>query len=247
MSTSSWSLQACLSHARPARFTGRPRVRHVVAATATVAAALLISPHAAYAAPATVGLWHFEDAGSTAVDSSGNSNTGTLKNVTTRVSGASGKAFGFSTTPSYVRIPSKSTLNPDNTNFKVTVKVKFTVKPPASVGDYTVIRKGLASNPGGSWKIEIAQDGRALCNYRRTESSKVQIVNGPRLNDGKWHTLSCAKTSTKVTLTVDSASYSVTKSVGTIANTDYILVGAKTTAGEDQFRGSIDEVSITKG
>jgi hypothetical protein len=229
------------------RLSWSSRARRVVAVTTAATAALLASPHAAYAASTTVGLWHFDDTGSTAVDSSGNGNTGTLKNVTTGVTGASGKAFSFTKKPAYVKIPSKTSLNPDNTNFKVTVKVNFTVKPSASTGDYTVIRKALATNPGGSWKIEVAQDGRALCNYRKTEANKVQIVNGPRLNDGKWHTLSCAKTPTAVTLTVDGHSYSVTKSIGTIANTDSVLVGAKTTLGEDQFNGKIDEVTITKG
>lgn len=223
------------------------RARSVVAATTVVGAALLASPHAAYAASTTVGLWHFDDTGTKAVDSSGNGSTGTLKNVTTGVTGASGTAFSFTKKPAYVKIPSKASLNPDNTTFKVTVKVNFTVKPSSAIGDYTVIRKGLASNPGGSWKIEIAQDGRALCNYRKTSSKKVQIVNGPQLNDGKWHTISCTKTGTKVTLTVDSTSYSVTKSIGTIANSDSILVGAKTTLGEDQFNGKIDEVTIIKG
>lgn len=236
MSTTSWP-----------RARSWSRTRRVVAATAVTAAAVLTQSPAAHAAASTVGLWHFEDSGSTAADSSGNGNTGTLTNVTTGVTGASGKGFGFTGKPSYVRIPSKSSLNPDNTNFKVTVKVNFTVKPSSSVGDYTVIRKALATNPGGSWKIEIAQDGRALCNYRRTSSNKVQIVNGPRLNDGKWHTISCAKTSNSVTLTVDGASYSVTKSIGSIANSDSIIVGAKTTLGEDQFQGKIDEITITKG
>jgi hypothetical protein len=224
-----------------------PRTRTVVAATAVATAALLTQSPAAQAAASTVALWHFKDSGATALDSSGGGHTGTLTNVTTGVVGASGKAFSFTGKPSYVRIPSQATLNPDNTNFKVTVKVNFTVKPSAATGDYTVIRKALATNPGGSWKIELAQDGRALCNYRKTGANKVQIVNGPRLNNGKWHTISCAKTPTTVTLTVDGTSYSVTKSIGSIANSDTILVGAKTTLGEDQYNGRIDEITITKG
>ena len=223
------------------------RARRFVAVTATAAAALLIAPHTASAAPTTVADWRFEDTGTKLTDSSGNGNTGTLKNVTTGVSGASGKAFSFTKTPSYVTVPSKATLNPDGGNFKVSVKVNFTVKPSSAVGDYTVIRKGLASNPGGSWKIEIAQDGRALCNYHKTSSKKVQIVNGPRLNDGKWHTITCAKTASTVTLTVDGSSYKVTKTIDSLANTDSVIIGATTTAGEDQYQGKIDDITITKG
>lgn len=223
------------------------RARRFAAVTAVASAMLLITPHTAEAASTTVGLWHFEDTGRTARDSSGNGNTGTLTNVTTGARGASGKAFSFTRTPGYVKIPSRASLNPDGGNFSVTVKVSFTVKPSPSLGDYTVIRKALASNKGGSWKIEIAQDGRALCNYRLTERLKVQIVNGPRLNDGRWHTITCSKTPTKVTLKVDGSSYSVAKTIGTIRSSDPVLVGAKTTAGEDQFRGKIDEITITKG
>jgi hypothetical protein len=68
---------------------------------------------------------------------------------------------------------------------------------------------------------------------------------GPALNDGRWHTVQCVKTSSAITLIVDGQSFSQSATVGTIANTDSLVIGAR--PGSDYFQGSLDEASIQIG
>lgn len=218
-------------------------VTRAAAGAAACAAAVLLAPMPAQAATERAH-WSFEDTGSTAADSSGNGNTGTLKNVTTGVAGSTGNAFQFSTKPSYVNVPDKAILDPGTASYTISLKVKFSVIPPSSVGDYDLIRKGLSTTSGGSWKVEIYDTGQALCNFRGS-GGQAQLIKGPKLNDNKWHTIVCSRTSTKVTLTVDGTAYSMTKSTGTISNSSSIIIGAKDTSGNDQFNGVLDEVVIS--
>jgi Concanavalin A-like lectin/glucanases superfamily len=166
-----------------------------------------------------------------------------LKSVTTGVGGSAGKAFEFTKKPSYVTVPDSDSLDPGTGSFSISLKVKFTVNPPASVGDYDLLRKGLSTTSGGSYKMEIYHD-KALCNYRGS-GGQAQVNQGPALNDGNWHTIVCARTSSKVTLTVDGTSWTKSKSTGTISNSSSLMVGAKDTKGHDQYNGDLDEVFIS--
>jgi hypothetical protein len=76
------------------------------------------------------------------------------------------------------------------------------------VGDYDLVRKGLSSSAGGEYKAEILPRknntrAKALCLFKDSANTVGQIVNGPNLADGAWHTVGCTKTSTSVQLKVD--------------------------------------------
>ena len=218
-------------------------MRRTAAGAVAAGAAVLLLPGAAGAATERAH-WSFEDTGSAAADSSGNGNTGTLKNLTTGVAGSTGKAFQWSSKPSYVSVPDASVLDPGTSSYSVSLKVRFTVLPSSSVGDYDLVRKGLSTTSGGSWKVEIVRSGQALCNFRGS-GGQGQLTKGPKLDDGAWHAITCARTSSKVTLTVDGTSWSTSKSTGRISNSSAILIGAKDTSGHDQFTGVLDEVVIS--
>lgn len=217
------------------------RILRVSTATAACAAAALLVPGVANAATERAH-WSMNDTGTSMADSSGNSNTGKLKNVTTGDPGLSGTSFGFAQKPSYVNVPDNSSLDPDTSDFTITLHVKFTQNPPSSVGDYDLLRKGLSTTSGGSYKVEI-YNNKALCNFRGAKQG--QVNSGPSLNDGKWHTIVCARTSSKVTLTVDGSSWSKSVSTGKISNSSSLMIGAKNTSGADQYNGFMDEVVIS--
>jgi hypothetical protein len=224
---------------------GRGAAGTVLAAVATLAAGAAT----AHAAATPVAIWNLDDpAGSTTMtDTSGLHHDGTLTNVTAGVPGFdTGTAFDFASIPSYVSVPSATDLNPETSPFKVALRIKFGARPTAAVGDFDVIRKGLSTTAGGSWKIEILETGRALCNYR-APSLQGQLSAGPNLADGNWHAITCARTATKVTLTVDGKAYSKKVAVPAVSNVSEVLVGAKNTIGGDQTTATIDDVTITKG
>ena len=212
----------------------------------TLAAALgVLIPGTAQAAT-TVALWHMDDLGSVMTDSSGNGLTGTLKNVVTGQPGVQGSAFKFQGTPSVVAVPHSVKLNPGAGVFTATVSVRFPAPPTAAVGDFDLVRKGLAGAAGGHWKMEIVQSGKAYC-YFKGSAGRLVLTAGPNLANNAWHTITCQRTGNQVRLTVDGTTYTKNGPTGTIANDKVTYVGAKGSTGGDQYTGLMDEVSLSVG
>lgn len=205
----------------------------------------VLTPLPAQAAT-TVALWHMDDLGSTMADSSGNQLNGALKNVRTGLPGVQGTAFQFQGTPSVVSVPNNAKLNPGPGTFTATVRVKFSAPPTSAVGDYDLIRKGLSGTPGGHWKMEIRQSGKAYC-YFKGSAGRLVLSAGPNLANNAWHTITCQRAGDQVRLTVDGAVYTKTGPTGTIANSSVTFVGAKGLSGGDQYTGLMDEVSLSVG
>jgi len=198
-------------------------------------------------AATVVGLWHMDDTGSVMNDSSPNNLDGRISsNVVTGADGSIGAAFSFPTTPSTVTVPNSTKLNPGTSTFTVTVRVMFTANPSSSVGDFDLVRKGLSSTNGGNWKLEILRNGSAFCQFQGS-SGKVTVSRGPDLSDGDWHTISCTRYGSSVRLSVNGSATTKSGSTGTISNSTAMYIGAKSTAGGDQFIGRMDELQITRG
>jgi hypothetical protein len=68
---------------------------------------------------------------------------------------------------------------------------------------------------------------------------------GPAINDGRWHTVQCVKTASAIRVVVDGVAFSKAVTIGAIANTDAVPVGAR--PGSEYFQGSLDEASIQIG
>jgi TRAP-type mannitol/chloroaromatic compound transport system substrate-binding protein len=214
--------------------------------TAVAVAAPVLTLATPAQAATEVALWHMEDP-SVMTDASGNNN-GTPSGVTS-VQGSSGNGYHFDKTDGVI-VKDSPTLKPGTSDFSVTVHVRFTTPPSAAVGDYDLIRKGVSSTTGGEWKIEIFPGNNltspAFCLFKDTAKKVANIRGTKNLADGAWHTITCAKTSTSITLTVDSATQSKAVSLGSISNSDPLGIGQKP-GGGDQYVGDMDEVSITSG
>jgi concanavalin A-like lectin/glucanase superfamily protein len=217
-----------------------PAVRHTVTAASK-------RPPPARVAATTVGLWHMDEtSGTTMHDSSGAGHDGTLKGSplpTMRLPGFSGTAFGFAPT-GYVKVPADSTFNPGSANVTLTMRVKAT-KTPASP-DWDLIRKGLYTTSGGEYKMEYQPSGQVSCGFKGS-SGYYELMAGPAVNNGQWHTVQCVKTSSTVKVVVDGAAFSKSATLGSIApsNTDGVPIGAR--PGSEYFNGSLDEASIQFG
>jgi hypothetical protein len=212
--------------------------------------ALVVGILMATAAPAqaatVVALWNMGDSGTSMADSSGHGHTGTLHHVAVKQTGASGYGFGFSGTPSYVTVPSSGDFSPGTGTFSFTMHVRFPAVPSSSVGDFDLLRRGLGSTSGGSYKLEILRSGRAYCDYRGS-GGEVSISSGPNLADNKWHKISCARVGKSVVLSVDGSSWTKAGSTGTISNSVGLYIGARDSSGADQYAGLMDTVSVSKG
>jgi len=200
-------------------------------------------------AATTVGLWHMDEtSGTTAVDSSGQNNNGSLINVTFVSPGfnGTGGAYSFNGTSSQVRVPSSASLNPGTQAIDVTLHVKFT-HLPGSVGDYDLVRK---TGSGTFYKVEIGPKGQAVCLFKGT-AGKGKVVFGPALNNGSWHTITCTRTGPSgqevVTAIVDGQSLAKSVIVGSISGPNPLILSGQKTGTQDLYNGVMDEVSIAIG
>jgi hypothetical protein len=194
-------------------------------------------------APFAGAVWHMDErSGTTMIDSMGTA-TGHLKGVKVGAPGWLGTGYSFSGSGT-ISVSSKS-LNPGSLPFSVTVHINTTKKPSAAVGDYDLIRKGLSATSGGDYKMEILQGGNAFC-YFRGNSGSASVSGGGNLADGSWHTITCAKSDSRVTLTVDGRTWSSGGKVGAISNSASLLIGSQG-GGIDVYSGLMDEVDVTVG
>ena len=226
--------------ARSALGQNRWRYRWVLAAMLACVIAGLGAQNAF--AATTVALWHMNETSGTAMLDSARSHTGSLHNVSRGVPGFSGTAYGFNGSSSYVSVPSASDLNPGSANLTVTIHLKTTYLPPPE--DWDLIRKGYYTTSGGEWKVEYYPSGQASCGFKGS-GGYAELRTGPALNNGRWHTIKCVKTASAIRLIVDGVTYSKSASLGSIANSVAVAVGAR--PGSEFFKGSLDEASIAIG
>jgi len=217
-------------------------------AVVSVAGLVLASAGTAQAAT-TAALYHMENAGSL-VESSGNGNNASTKQIPS-VAGSSGKGYHFNGSSSVVTVANSASLNPGTATLRLTANVRFT-EPPNSVGDYDLVRKGQAGTAGGEWKMEIfppsnnRSQATAFCLFQDANKKTASIRDTRNLADGAWHTISCVKTATQITVVVDGASRSVAARLGSIGNTKPLVIGSQA-GGGDWYKGDMDEVSIQIG
>jgi hypothetical protein len=219
----------------------------VVAVTASNSAGSATAPSAATMVVWTssvVAFWHMDEgSGTTMVDSVGQNNGTLTPSVTVGQPGFSGSAYGFDGSSSYVSVPSADSMNPGSGNFSFTIALQTTGTPPPSPEDWDLIRKGDITTPGGEYKMEFQSTGQASCGFKGTRYA--ELVAGPKLNDGQWHTVTCVKTSTDIEIIVDGQTFATPVTVGPISNTAPVIIGSH--PGADWYQGSLDEANISIG
>ena len=92
--------------------------------------------------------------------------------------------------------------------------------------------------------MEYQPSGQASCGFKGS-SGYSELIAGPALNNGQWHTVRCVKTSSAIQLIVDGQTFSQAADIGSISNTASVVIGAR--PGSEFFNGSLDEASIQIG
>jgi hypothetical protein len=224
-----------------------------------VAVAALLSPAATTHAMAADGQsyrahWSLDEVGSsTALDSSGNGNVGTNYNIV-----GDGAGYTFNGVDSRVIVPTAAILNPVAADFSWGVTLTMT-QPPSPVGEtYDVLRKGLVTTKGGDYKFEVKNvNGKALARcvaktVRKDGTKVLAAIQGTTtLADSHPHVVTCTKTSTSITLKVDSLTprtKTFAGGLGSVSNTSNLALGAKAestaSTGFDWFKGVISDAWV---
>ena len=222
-----------------------------IAATFAVAALLFLAaaPPSMAAGQSYRAHWSLNEVGSpTASDSSGNGNNGTNYNVV-----GDGNGYAFNGVSSRVIVPTSGTLNPGAANFSWGVTLSM-AHPPSPLGEtYDVVRKGLVTTKGGDYKVEVKNvNGKALArcvakSFRSDGTKVLAAIQGTTtLADSHQHVVTCTKTSSSITLKVDSLTprtKTFSGGLGSISNTSNLALGAKAessaSTGFDWFEGVI--------
>ena len=207
-----------------------------------VAVALAIAAATGVAQAAVISSWPLA---TNANDASGD-NDGSAQNVT-----FAGNAAHFNGRSSKITVPYDANLSPGTADVTATVQIATTAKPGTGNFDFDLLR----SEPTGpTYKIELfprSGKAQAQCIFVGA-TNRTTLPGGPSLSDGAWHTITCRKTSSRVTLTVDGsqvAARSIT--IGSIRHRSgsVFALGYKpgTGGGADFYNGAMKGVSVAIG
>jgi hypothetical protein len=240
---------------------GAVMTRGIRTGLVAAAAAVLLVWAALPALAATIADWEMNEGStaSTMVDSSGNGINGSIgDDVVTnyKVNGATAYHWTYvrpnapPANPERLVTVSSSQLNPGTSTYSVTVRFRTTV----NFGN--IIQKGQSHTAGGYFKWQIPS-GKLSCLFRGIVNGNVvskSVNSGTKLlNDGAWHTVTCTRTSTGVTMVIDgNTTRRATGTTGSISNSKPLTIGGKLECDQqtvtcDYFVGDIDYVKITKG
>src|SRR5205823_3778414 len=110
----------------------------------------------------------------------------------------------------------------------------------------TVMHDSIGSHNGTLFSVQPGLPGFLGFAYGFNGSAGyAELITGPSLIDGRWHTIQCVKTSSAIKVIVDGQTFSKAATVGSIANTTPVVIGAR--PGSDWTKGSLDEASIQIG
>lgn len=192
----------------------------------------------ATAAGSTAANWQMNETTGPMMDSSGNGNNSSMMSGVTR----NGSTYHFAGKGRVV-VPNSTSLIPGSRDFTLTARLHLTQVG----GGQNFVQKNTYSQSGTQIKLEIS--GKHL-HCRVAGNSAVASVWGwgaaPTLLTG-FHTVSCVKTATSVTLKLDNKSWTQHVAVGTITTKAPMTVGGKYPCSRDcdYTFGDFDWVTYT--
>jgi hypothetical protein len=127
---------------------------------------------------------------------------------------------------------------------KIALTIHLNTTSAPAKPDWDLLRKGIFGDGGGNYKVEFQPSGQASCGFVGTLGS-AEFIAGPPLNDGRWHSVQCVKTTTTIRLIVDGRRFTKQTRIGSISNDAPLVIGAR--PGSEFFRGALDEAGVTIG
>jgi hypothetical protein len=188
-----------------------------------------------------VGYWKFDEgSGTTATDSSGNNNTGTLLNGPIWTTGKVGSALSFDGMDDYV--------NCGNVNFAGgDYSIEGWFKTTGTSDHDILAATDPASNNSHGILIEIDSANHKLRFLHRSPSGTSggqELYSLNVVNDGEWHHFVAIKSSSTMYLYLDGVLQQSTTPSGTLPALDIVLGRLGKTLNQRYFNGLIDEVAI---
>ena len=225
------------------------------AGSTDVSASIVIKPNTTPAGPVPtaglVGYWKFDEGtGTSATDSSGNGNTGTLANggaginLPEWIDGKKIKGLHFQGTASYVGIPDSNSLDISD-NLSMSFWIRLTANPSSS--STFVFSKFDGSDTSNANFVMYVSSSRSLVFVGTAGGTWQEISASSTLQLNRWYHIGLVYNSTSGgQLYVDGKPTGYIYGSGTLAtNSSPIDIGHhRAHAAQDSFYGDFDEVRI---
>jgi len=195
-----------------------------------------------------VGYWKFDEgSGTTASDSSGNGNDGTLYPAAsggtgpTWTTGKYNNALGFDGSEDYVYLDTNPSLA-DATDFSLVAWVKTN----SATNQVIIEQRGLGdSGYLGQYELKVLNNGLvyfAIYNY----SYQWEITSNTSVNDGNWHLIVAIRSRYAGYIYIDGTEdkSAVSSSIKGLNSSLPTVIGADYRDGDEYFNGLIDEVRV---
>lgn len=144
--------------------------------------------------------------------------------------------------PQHIDVVNDSRLNPGTREYSITIRARWT----SALGN--IVQKGQAGATGGYFKLQ-ATNGLVQCLFRGSLGSGG-VGSKRALNDGRWHVITCTRTATAVSMTVDGVvTMTIMHATGSVSNSVPLTIAGKSNCDQvkitcDYFAGQIDYVLI---
>lgn len=198
-------------------------------------------------APGPVGYWNFEEgSGTSANDSSGNANTGTLTNGPVWTAGKLGKGINFDGSNDHVLVADSSTLDfTAGSSFTVSGWMKHDTQ---SSGQDFIISKFASAG----YKLYMESDGDITFGIDDDGTSFPEdsvTSTAATYDDNKWHYVVGVKDgNTSLRLYIDGVEVGTAdtsiSATGTLANADPFYIGIDEDGTSNAWLGQIDDVKV---
>ena len=198
--------------------------------------ALVMTSVSKGADPTLVGWWKFDEgSGTTAHDSSGNGNDGTLQGNPQWVAGKIGGALEFDGNGDYVDCGDSLAFN-INTNITVACWIK--------VRQLDKSWQAIVAQGDDSWRVHRSSSSNNIA-WGTNGLSPKDITGSVNVNDGQWHHVAGVYDGAQKHLYVDGNLDASSNSTGKINNSSYnVNIGENAQATGRYWDGLIDDVRV---
>lgn len=226
----------------------RAKWSKVVVLGAVALVAVGLAAVRADAAGDLVAHWRLDDtAGSTALDATGNGNTGSVEGAVS-VAGRVGSALRFDGVDDVVRVPATLSLQPAQ------VSVEAWVRRDGSPGIYRhIVAKGATDCVASSYALYTGPDGGLAFYISNGQKFTLSPDAGAGIWDGNWHRATGTFDGSTVRLYVDGREVgsgsptSLAIRYDRATSTDLTIGAYKGSCADHDFSGDIDEVKVWNG
>lgn len=197
-----------------------------------------------------VAYWSFDEgSGTTAADSSGNGNTGTLENGPQWVAGMLKTGLGFDGSNDHVSISSSPSLDVSGNQVSIEFWMKPTVDLPISGASMYIFDKGdsyfgiiLAETTGG----DASNYGKLEFAFPFSTLNPVDFYTTTNFwASDTWYYVAFTYDGNMARLYVNGALENTVAGTGNIHSSGFpLVIGSRTSGDQEFFKGTLDEFSI---